>query len=135
MRQREAQPGRRTIVEDIEREAVEPDHLGEAADRSGEIVEAVGELVARRQRGAAEARKVGRDHVEPVREQRDEVAEHVARGGEAVQQQKRRRIRAAGFAIEDLEAVDSDGAVGRDRHRTTPLIRADGAARLDGMVM
>ena len=132
MLQRDAQPGRRAVVEDIDREAVEPDDLGEAVDHLGEIVEGVGELAARRQRGAAEARKVGRDDMEAVGEQRDQIAEHMARGGEAVQQQQLRRMGAARFAIEDVEAVDIDGVIGRNGgHGFDPRDRADAVALLD----
>jgi hypothetical protein len=42
----------------------------------------------------------------------DQLAEHVRGGGEAVQQQHGRRVRRAGLAIEDVEAVDRDGLVG-----------------------
>ena len=79
---------------------------------SRQIVERVGEAVARRRRRLSEARQVGRDHAEAPAKQRDEVAEHVARAREAVQQQDGRRRGVAGRAIEEFEAVDVDRAIG-----------------------
>ena len=86
---------RRAVVEDVDRKAIEADHLGEAVDDLGDVVEGVGELAARRHVGLAEAGQIGRDDVKAIGKKRDEVAEHVARAREAVQQQQRRRVRAA----------------------------------------
>jgi hypothetical protein len=55
------------------------------------LVERVGKLAARRHVGLAEARQIGRDDVEAIGQQRDQIAEHVARAREAVQQQQLRR--------------------------------------------
>jgi hypothetical protein len=54
--------------------------------------------------------------VKAIGEQRDEIAEHVPRAWEAVQQQQRRRIRTPCFAIEDFPSVDVGGAIGDGRH-------------------
>ena len=107
----EPEAGRRAIVEDIDGEAFEADHLGEAVDDVGDMVEGVGEVAPRRHVRLAEARQVGRDDVEAIGQERDEVAEHVARAREAVQQQQLRRVGGAGLAIEDLEAVHIGGAI------------------------
>ena len=56
------------------------------------MVEGVGETVPRRHVGVAEARQIGGDEVKAVGEQRDQVAEHMAGGREAVEQQNRGRI-------------------------------------------
>src|SRR5262249_34507979 len=48
----------------------------------------------------------GRNQVKSAGEQRDEIAEHVARGWKTVQQKERRSVRAAGLAIEDFDAVE-----------------------------
>ena len=51
-----------------------------------------------------------------VGELRDQIPEHVGRGREAVQEQHDRGAGWAGFAIEDLDAVDRFGPVmGHDR--------------------
>ena len=118
MPHREPEAGRRAVVEDVEGEAVEADDLGEAVDRVREPVESV---AAVRHVGVAEARQIGRDDVEAVGQQRDQVAEHVARAREAVQQQQLRRIRRARLAIEDLEAVHVGGAIGDGGHGAFPL--------------
>ena len=97
----EPEAGRRAVVEHIERVAIDAGDLGEAVDRVGNPIEGA---AAARQIGVAEARQIRGDNVEPVGQQRDEVAEHVARAREAVQQEQPRRIRGARLAIEDLEA-------------------------------
>ena len=84
----EPEPGRRAVVEHIDGVAVEADDLGEAVDRVRDPVER-GALI--RHIGVAEARQVGGDDMDAVGEQRDEVAEHVAGGREAMQQQQLRR--------------------------------------------
>ena len=105
----EPKAGRRAVVEDIDGVAIEADDFGEAVDDVGDVVEGVGEVAARRHVRLAEARQIGRDDVEAVGQQRDEIAEHVARRREAVQQQQLRRIGGARLAIENLEAVHIGG--------------------------
>ena len=61
--------------------------------------------------GVAEARQIGSDDMETVGEQRDQVAEHVAGGREAVQQEQLRRARRARLAIENVAAVDLGGPI------------------------
>jgi hypothetical protein len=46
-----------------------------------------------------------------IRKPRNEIAEHVRRGGKAVQQEERWRDGIAGLAIEDLVAVDGGMAM------------------------
>ena len=58
--------------------------------------------------------------MEPIGQQRDQVAEHVAGAREAVQQQQLRRIRRARLAIEDLEAVHVGGAIVDGGHDAFP---------------
>ena len=108
MLDREPEPGRRAVVEHVDGVAVEADDLGEAVDRLRDPLEAVAPA---RHVGVAEARQVGRDDMEAVGEQRDEVAEHVAGAREAVQQQQLRRARRARLAIEDLAAVHLGGSI------------------------
>ena len=77
---------RRAIVEDIDRKTLQADHFRKAVDDAGDAVERVGEVAPRRHIRLAEARQVGRDDVEAIGEQRDEIPEHVARAREAVKQ-------------------------------------------------
>ena len=65
----------------------------------------------------AKARKIGRDDMKPIGEQRNQVAEHVAGGREAVQQEQLRRALIARLAIEHFAAVDLGGAVVDGGHR------------------
>jgi hypothetical protein len=118
MRQCDPEAGGRAVVEDVERVGLQFDDLREAADDLRQRVEGVGKGGARLDLGQAESRQVGGDEVEAVREQRNQVAEHVAGRGEAVQQQERRLRRVAGLPVENLEAVDVDGAVGGLSHRS-----------------
>src|SRR5262249_55522922 len=88
-----------------------PDHLGEAVDDFGDMIEGVGESFARGHVRLSEAGQIGRHDVEAVSKMRDEVAEHVARARKTVQQQQRRRALGPRLAVEDLEAVDGSLAV------------------------
>ena len=79
--------GGRAVVEHIDRVAVEADRLGEAVDRLRNLVERVRFV---RHIGIAEPRQIRRDDMETVGEQGNEVAEHVASGREAMQEQQLR---------------------------------------------
>ena len=102
----EAKAHRRAIVEDVDRETRETDHLGEAVDDLRNILERVSEGAARRHVGLAKRRQIGSNEVKPVRELRDEFAEHVAGGWKAVQQKDRWRVLRPGLAVENADAVD-----------------------------
>ena len=65
-----------------------------------------------------EPRKVRRDHVKAVGEERNQITEHVPRAREAMQQQQLRRIGRSRFAIENLKAIDVGGAISDGRHET-----------------
>ncbi|KQT44590.1 hypothetical protein ASG43_14820 [Aureimonas sp. Leaf454] len=86
----------------------------------GETIEHIVERSARRRLRLAEAGKVGRDEMEAVGEQRNEIAEHMARRGKAVQEQRRRIRAVACFAIEDRNAVDVDGPNANLCHARSP---------------
>jgi len=77
---------RRAVVKDIDREAVEADNLRKALDHVGDVVEGVAEFFSQRHVGLTEPRKVRRDDMKSVGEQRDQVTEHVARARKAVQE-------------------------------------------------
>ena len=120
MLDRKPEAGRRAIVEHIDGVAVEADGLGKAVDRLCDLVERVPFI---RHIGVAEARQIRSDDMEAVGEQRDEIAEHVAGGWEAVQQQQLRRARGASFAVENVAAVDLGGAIVDAGHDACPFAR------------
>jgi hypothetical protein len=111
MPHREAETGWRAIVEDIDGEVAKSDHLGEAVDRSCDVIEAVAVAGAFGHVRLAKPGQIGRDDMEPVGELRNEIAEHMAGTWEAVQQQQRRRVLRPGLAKKDIEPVDIDLAV------------------------
>ena len=101
----------RPVVHDVHRETLDAELVEQPVDQFGEAVEGVGESGAIRHVALAEARIVRRDHAVAVGQRRDQVAEHVRGGREAVQQQHDRRVRRPGLAIEDPHAVDRGGPV------------------------
>src|SRR6267378_601130 len=102
----EAEADGRTIVEDVDREAMEADHLGEAIDDVCDILECVDEGAPRRHVGLPKPGQVGSDEAKLVRELRGEIAKHVAGGGKAVQQEDRWRVLRPSLAVENADAVD-----------------------------
>jgi hypothetical protein len=98
----------RAIVEHVDRIAIEPDDFRQPCDERRGIVECVRERATIRRVGLTETGKVGRDHVKPIRESRDEVAEHMAGARETVQQQDRLSVFRSRLATEDVEAADID---------------------------
>ena len=131
MRHRQAQAGRRAVVENIQGVAAQAERVGEAIDELGESVERIGELSARRGFRVAEAGEVGRDHAVAIGEPGDQVAEHVRRGRKAVQQEQDRRVGGPGRAIEDVDVAHSDRLV-RNAHGSIPTFHelvADGLRR------
>ncbi len=119
----EADADRPAVILHVEHVGGEAELVGEAFDHVGEVGEAVVERIDRRRAGIAEAGIVRRDHVILGGEIGDQVAKHVRGGGEAVQQQDGRRVRRAGLAIEDVEAVDRDASCRRPRPRRRPAGR------------
>ena len=59
----------------------------------------------------AEARQVGRDEVEAVGQKGNEIPEHMAGAGKAVQQQQRGRPGGPGLAIKNLHPVHVGRAI------------------------
>src|SRR5215813_11303224 len=105
MANREAKPRRRAVVKHIDREAVETNHLSEAFDHFRDVIESVAESTAVRHVRLSKTGQVGSDEAKPVRELRDEIAEHVASGGKAVQQKNCLRVLRAGLAVENIDPV------------------------------
>src|SRR5262249_58554721 len=77
----------------------------------GEVVEGVSEPGPRQHRAVAEAGVVRGDHAVEVGQGRDQVAEHLRAGREAVQEQYRRRVLWPGLAVEDVQVTDLDRPV------------------------
>ena len=59
--------------------------------------------------GKTEPGKVRRDKMVIVRQLRNQIAKHMARGGKAVEQQQGGLLWITGHAIENLEAVNQYG--------------------------
>jgi len=114
----EPEPGRRAVIERVEGIATEADDLREAVDRVCDPLEGV---LATRHIGVSEARQIGSHHVEAVGQERDQVAEHMAGGREAVQQQQLRGARRARLAVEDVAAVHIGGPIVDGSHGAFPL--------------
>ena len=83
----------------------------------------------------AEAGQVRSNDVKPVGEQRDQLAKHVARGREAVQQQERRRVRCSGLPVEHRQAIHFCRAICGFGHESSLIaatpphtVRVNGAA-------
>src|SRR4029077_8154232 len=102
----EAETNRCAIVENVDREMRETHHLGEAIDDLRNILERVSEGATRRHIGLAKRRQIGSNEMKPVRESRDEVAEHMAGARKAVQQKDRWRVLRPRLAVENADAVD-----------------------------
>ena len=66
--------------------------------------------------------------METVGEQRDEIAKHMARRREAMQQQELRRVRAACFAVEHIAIVDLGGPIMDGGHDAFPFAQKLGRA-------
>src|ERR1700693_4371533 len=102
MRQCKPEPDGRAVIKDVNRIALETDCLGEAVDDLGQVLKRVAEQFAIGWIREAESRKVGCDDMVAVCQGWNEVAEHVRRRREPVQQQYGRSGFRAGFAIKDL---------------------------------
>jgi hypothetical protein len=94
------EPDRRAVVEHVQREAVEAEHFRQAIDGVGDVLERVVEVTSGGHVRLAEAGQVGSNEVKPVGEQRDQLAEHVARGRETVQEHQRGCVPCSGLPVE-----------------------------------
>ena len=120
MGEREPESDRRAVVEHVDRESRQSDGGGEGVHRFGQLIESR----AFRRVGKAEPGKIGRDHMVAVREQRNEVAEHVQnQGRESVQQEQRWSFGITGFAIEDGGAVGDGETISEQSWDTSKGVR------------
>jgi hypothetical protein len=72
----EPEPCRRTVIKDVYREPIEADDFGEALDDAGDVVERIAKFFSWRHIGLTEPRKVRRDNVKSVGEERNKVTKH-----------------------------------------------------------
>src|SRR5262249_50607696 len=106
MLNREPEPDWGPVVEYVQGELIDADHLGESSDDVRDVLERIGECAPVRHVGLAKRWKVWGDQAKPIRELRNEITEHVAGRWKTVQQEERRRALRSGFTIEDRESVD-----------------------------
>jgi hypothetical protein len=93
--------------------APEPERFGEVSDNLGDVIECKGEVSGIWSVAVSQAGLIGRDKVIAIGTPLQEWLEHPRRGGESVQQQKRRRVLGAGLSVkEDVEL----------RFRLTPAV-------------
>src|SRR5262245_17257509 len=112
---REPVADRRAVILHVEGVLRQAEYRGELLDDGGEVIEGVSELVPRRHRAVAEAGVVGGEHAVAVGQGRDQVAEHLRAGREAVQQEYCRRVLWPGLAVEDVQVTDLDRPVRHSR--------------------
>jgi hypothetical protein len=112
---------RRAVVKDVHCKPIEAEDLGKAVDHAGNVVERVGELFPRRHVGLAEAGQVRGYDMEAVRQERDQVAEHVARAWEPMQQQELWRAGRSSLAVKYLKTVHVGSPILNSGHGVSPL--------------
>ena len=88
MRRRKPQSYGRAVVEDVNRIAIEADCLDEGVDDLGKVLKGVVEPVAVGRVREAEARQIWSSYMIAIGQCGNEVAKHVRRRGEAVQQEE-----------------------------------------------
>src|SRR5215469_3393997 len=71
------------------------------------MIEGIAELLVVRGIGEAKTRQIGSDDVIAIGQSWNEIAKHVGRSGESVQQENGWGGFRAGFAVKDLVAVDT----------------------------
>src|SRR5882724_10511495 len=106
----------RTIVEYVHCKLLETDLLCKPVDETRQVVERVLKAAACRHVGLPESGQIGREHVEPIRELRDQVPEHVTGARKSMQEQELWGSLEAGFPIEDLQAANLSAAIVDSRH-------------------
>src|SRR5215831_6544621 len=121
MPQSNPQPHGSSVVEDVDPEAFEPEHIYELIDPIRKILERVFESSARKQVRLTKARQVRRYQMKAVGEKRNQIAEHVTGARKPVQQQQGWSVSPASFAIRNLEAANIRDAIINLLHRNLPL--------------
>src|SRR5690242_8491179 len=106
LRQRQPQPHRCAIIEDIDCKALQTDCLREISDDSGQVLKRVAKAFAVGSIRETKTGKVGRDNMVAIGEGRNQVAKHVGRGWETVQKKNGWSIWSPRFTIENLVAVN-----------------------------
>jgi hypothetical protein len=119
---RDPEPDRRAVVEHVQGEAIETEHLGEAVDNVGDALERVAEVRSGGHVRFTEAGQVRGNDVKPVGEQRDQLAEHVARGRETMQEHQGRCVSRSGLPVEHRQTSYVCRAVSDITHKSSPLL-------------
>ena len=101
----------RAVVHNIEGVLLQPDLLRELLDHFGQMIEGVFELVHSRHRAVTVAGVIRSDQVKLVGQHRDQIAEHVRTGREAVEQEHDWGILRPRLTVENIQAVDFCGPV------------------------
>jgi hypothetical protein len=114
VRKREPQSHGRAAIENVEPISAQAEIFSKRANSPGEILKGVGELSAGGRIRKSKAGKIRRHDAVSVSEPGDQLAKHVRRSGESVEQQNRGRVRLAGFTVENVAIVDFDLAVAAD---------------------
>lgn len=91
MLERQPQPHRGAVIENVNGEPLQRERGDEGLDRGGQVSEGVFILAVHRDGGETVAGEVRGDDPVGAREQRDQVAELVGGGGEAVEEEDGRR--------------------------------------------
>jgi hypothetical protein len=107
---REPEARRRPIVEHVECVTGNVKRFREGRDRPRQRVKRVHIVPRWRYLGEAEARQVGRNHPVPIREARNQLAEHERGCRKPVQQQHDRPIRRASLSVEDADPIHFERA-------------------------
>jgi hypothetical protein len=101
-----------TVIKDVNREFFQADLIHEISHDFGDIFEGILKDVMAGRVRKAEPGKVRRDDMIMVCQLRDQIAEHVARSGKAMEQKDGGFLRIASLPVKNLEAVDGQGFEG-----------------------
>ena len=122
-------PDGRSVVHHVHGVSLRSQLLHERVNDVGIVPERVGKLRMIRRPAVAEARIVRRNHAVPVSQDRDQVTEHVRRGGKAVQEEHHGRVGGAGLPIEHVNSLYRRVSIMRDDRRGLADCRIDGGRR------
>ena len=107
----ETEPRWGAVVHDVDEELGDAQVLDELFHGAGQVVERVAELGRGWGLGVAESWQIGGNDVQLTSQERDQLAKHVGRRGEAVQQQYGGLARIPGLPVEHIELRELNVAV------------------------
>ncbi len=109
---RHAKAGGCAVIKDVNRELLQSELVDKIAHHFGHIREGILEDAMCGRVGKTKTGKVGGDDVKVLRQLRDQITEHVARGGKAVQKENGRLLWITDFPVENLESIHGHGFEG-----------------------